>query len=827
VSQNDVKTPRKRAVPLEEVHCRNAVAPNPHKRSRSSSTTTGATSTSTSSISAAINEVHIRSQGGDREGVLAGVDQGAADAAADGSLKVEDERASASKTVRIDKQSRLSQTDRMQRDQRKILSTFEWRKKFLRAFPSFRFYLDGYDSGTKAEVEATITSLGGQIEPFFSKVVTHLVTARKVAIPNLSATTGPNYTTETRDDNGGASHRAVGESRPEAANKASGIPSVRSHIPGVTPLSRSSRFAGLRGKKNAAIPLHSDRNPFDEWLPPVPANDILTKARAFDIKIWTHDKFISVTTGLTSDNVSGTSIGQSDPGKAQQMQQVQQILAQKPKEQHAKSLSQLLEKEKVQGIHERDARAPRQDYYYFARNAVYILVEDATGEHRPVMAQEWRRPLREGEEEPWPVLHGELEGRCPFTKFPLEGDPRKRMRPNRHESLRRSVSLNHVRSQQRNVSLSPAPSNDSRGGYSIAREASPYPLASGNSMSIASTNITSTTSTAAPYGNSLGLLSPFHPLARKTAPTSIGLGRPSVSPVHKSLQTNGETGMPGNGHISLDQGSVVRTMLGLTTAQRTANAAERTASAIPVRLLEQQSGAMRRSISTPTVTAELEAKPREKRPGYCENCRVKYEDFDDHVQGRRHRKFATDDTNFTEIDELLRRVSRPIASWALDDSRDCQGEEQADGLHFNMDVDWTSHMDPQQTNDDEQQECTSLLDIVESWQKEGNNIKSDEEDELDGELDDIRQRIDAAAAAFRFRTGLEPDRTIGQENEAIIHQSIAVEDQLSTSSPNAASYGVTHPQTFDDDESITSASPQSSQNIATHTFTSTAKTLES
>lgn len=35
-----------------------------------------------------------------------------------------------------------------------------------------------------------------------------------------------------------------------------------------------------------SIPLHSDRNPFDEPGPPLPANDVLRKAQSFGIKVW-------------------------------------------------------------------------------------------------------------------------------------------------------------------------------------------------------------------------------------------------------------------------------------------------------------------------------------------------------------------------------------------------------------------------------------------------------------------------------------------------------------------------------------------------------------
>ncbi|KAK7678864.1 hypothetical protein QCA50_018166 [Cerrena zonata] len=48
---------------------------------------------------------------------------------------------------------------------------------------------------------------------------------------------------------------------------------------------------------------------------------------------------------------------------------------------------------------------------------------------------------------------------------------------------------------------------------------------------------------------------------------------------------------------------------------------------------------------------------RELNPGYCENCRIKYDHFDDHIVSNRHRNFACDDRNFRDIDSLVLRLN--------------------------------------------------------------------------------------------------------------------------------------------------------------------------
>lgn len=71
--------------------------------------------------------------------------------------------------------------------------------------------------------------------------------------------------------------------------------------------------------------------------------------------------------------------------------------------------------------------------------------------------------------------------------------------------------------------------------------------------------------------------------------------------------------------------------------------------------------------------------PKELKPGYCENCRDKFEDFDDvsatpsldtrpslltvylqHIESRKHRKYATDPANWVDLDKLLKQLIRPL-----------------------------------------------------------------------------------------------------------------------------------------------------------------------
>lgn len=47
-----------------------------------------------------------------------------------------------------------------------------------------------------------------------------------------------------------------------------------------------------------------------------------------------------------------------------------------------------------------------------------------------------------------------------------------------------------------------------------------------------------------------------------------------------------------------------------------------------------------------------------KKPGYCENCRTKFSDIEEHMLSQTHRSFALKESNFQSLDCLLRRLAR-------------------------------------------------------------------------------------------------------------------------------------------------------------------------
>jgi regulatory subunit for Cdc7p protein kinase len=57
----------------------------------------------------------------------------------------------------------------------------------------------------------------------------------------------------------------------------------------------------------------------------------------------------------------------------------------------------------------------------------------------------------------------------------------------------------------------------------------------------------------------------------------------------------------------------------------------------------------------------LPAREENKKPGYCENCRIKFDDFSEHIVSRKHRRFALNTAHFKDLDTVLDRLIREPA----------------------------------------------------------------------------------------------------------------------------------------------------------------------
>jgi len=282
------------------------------------------------------------------------------------------------------------------------------------------------------------------------------------------------------------------------------------------------------------------------------------------------------------------------------------------------SLHTLLEDERIHGTRERDANAPRPDYHYFKPGVKYILIEDATNRHRTVMVKEYGFTQKDGPD--WPILH---------ERF---------LRPSAANQA--TVDLDKIRARawslyvdRKSFEGEAPPVSDLKRSTSLRSlpctpklpDALPYQDASGNSVVLTS-NIAST-STA---NNSPALF----------GQNAMGMFKDrALMQMNKRVQV-----LKGNAQLAAAKRSSVTDASIAELSQRRASTGN-TQPCIPpktflshwqlCRMLDQA----REPVINSEITVEMRMRNREKvdaglkgreqesAAGYCENCRLRYNDL--------------------------------------------------------------------------------------------------------------------------------------------------------------------------------------------------------
>ncbi|QRV79339.1 regulatory subunit for Cdc7p protein kinase [Ceratobasidium sp. AG-Ba] len=435
-----------------------------------------------------------------------------------------------------------------------------YRTSYLKAFPSFVFYFDtNIEESLKNRQSKIIHSLGGRVDPFFSRKVTHVITScPRARIDALAREAASNK-----------------ENDPKKHEEALRSPA-----------------------KTVAAPSTSRSKPsgtFDSAL--------LVKAIGYGAKIWEAIKLNNILDSITYSNRQARSATPS----AQP------------------TLEHLLASERIHGTHERDPNARRADYTYFPPNSYVLLVEDLTGTHATIAHRDFGTKPVGGARPGYPICHAHPDTRGPFCEPPKEvkrGRGRERGEGGGGGGgLRRAASMSHMR-RATIGGVARDPEHEQEVDEELEADLEPdraeYVAASGNSVAITS-NVASTTSTA--------------------------VAAPGVPRVRSTLRFQAlAKGAGGGGAMP------------------------------PPRVI-------RKAKSTNSIAVRLPVREERKKPGYCENCRTRFEDFDQHVKGNKHRKFATKDSNFRELDLLLERVARrpiqPVEVYDHEDE-DAEGELEED-----------------------------------------------------------------------------------------------------------------------------------------------------
>ncbi|TBU29544.1 Dfp1/Him1, central region-domain-containing protein [Dichomitus squalens] len=485
------------------------------------------------------------------------------------------------------------------REKERIQREEEFKAKYSRAFPSWVFYFD-LDSGNpetaliRNHLEKRVSYMGARIDDFFSKEITHFITLHDV------------------DDKENKEKETVRAGAASAAAAAAGGGLLASPIK-------------LRGRALTAG---------------TKAESLVQKAQSFNMKIWSATKLHNVLDRCEAPRVSASG--------------ALPTAAQRSSKDH--NLAQLLRTERLHGTSERDPSQRRHDFTYFSKDSYFVLVEDIKQELATVAAAEYPiQRTRDGKEKgAWPVLHCHPHARGPFLEYD-EREERRRQKQEkaehdrREERARRKARLlqherkrraQEVRMQQHELRRTASMNNlHRRAAYPDASvealvdldadfqeeshaeqvhasgylASAAYMAASGNSV-----NITSNTGTSTAGGLLRSLTLP--PALKDKLAQQITINRRVSAAAVPTDRDNKEN------------------VMGPPTT-------------IPDRVKF-----LRKSKSTNTL--KLPKRDEVSKPGYCECCRQKFEDFREHIVGRRHRKFAADDNNFKALDAVLSRVRR-------------------------------------------------------------------------------------------------------------------------------------------------------------------------
>ncbi|KAF2203588.1 hypothetical protein GQ43DRAFT_438708, partial [Delitschia confertaspora ATCC 74209] len=496
----------------------------------------------------------------------------------------------------------------------------QWQRHYKKMFPQFVFYFESIPEDMRSKVSRQLHTLGSKEVKFFSREVTHVVTTRPIPV-EIDTSSGQSSSTT------------------QPAN-----------------LPRTINPAAVEKSKSV----------FDAALGRGSNGDILHKAKEFGMKIWSAEKLQRILHTMFNTDTGEQPAEYSTVRRGSAATQA--------KAGRQADLQKLLQNEKLNGPADRDFAAPTQEMVQL--RGFYIYIHDMDEVTRPVMVREYPKTAVK-EEGKWPQFRVTGPGKCPFIEDNSHGRrvqqeekaraekaaaaPRTRAataqanrtvdRPALGENNNLAKCATTVQDvQQENVKpLDPPKTNGAKPAAidsmppmfgsaqasirAMPRFAGGEPVASGIQPSNVTSAIQSNmiSSTAAAPGARAGNSRTVDALKRKVLERNNS-GHSVMNDMRAAL--NQEAGPPSRA--------------AKRKAQETLGMIQENMSA------EEQDRRSRKTV----IVRRRKAAEKELKPGYCENCREKFNDFDEHTFSRKHRKFATTRENWRELDELLATLVR-------------------------------------------------------------------------------------------------------------------------------------------------------------------------
>ncbi|CAG8951182.1 hypothetical protein HYFRA_00007929 [Hymenoscyphus fraxineus] len=547
----------------------------------------------------------------------------------------------------------------------------QWQRHYRKIFPTFVFYFESIPDDSRAKYTKQVIALGGREEKFFSNAVTHVVTTRSIP-PELPAEVAVASSTTTESNSQNSQPQTINPSLLDRSSESTNVQSDSFSVKGK--FSIDPQLNRRLGAHAHDVEVRRQQNR---------SSDVLVRARELNMKIWALEKLQRIMTTMF-DTETGLQIPHGHNTRSNAAGTIPRGTA---------DLAQVLRNEKINGPSDRDPTVATKELCIF--KGPYIYIYDIDEKQRPIMVREYPKVAHKELGE-WPQFRSVTGGRCPFVEEPesrreaerekeqirlqRQKEKEKAMAPRvtraasagQNAKMQPPTSINKqvmteadngrnktatVSSKQANIFAPSKPSysqqrNDSeasRGNAFVSRAGTGRllagePVASGLQASNVTSAIRSQmiSSTAAQPGAKAGTSKEVHGLQRKV------LEKNSGGPASYGMTSS---------HRMTDLNAAVREDLAGLAARRKKK--------LP--LIEEDKPSeneenARKTEATRKAKAvqQRKADKRDPKPGYCENCQDKFDDFDEHIASRKHRKFAEKDENWAELDQLLTKLARPL-----------------------------------------------------------------------------------------------------------------------------------------------------------------------
>lgn len=377
--------------------------------------------------------------------------------------------------------------------------------------------------------------------------------------------------------------------------------------------------------------LETKKSVFDVALQKTNNGDILYKAREMGMKIWSAEKLQRML-----HTMFNTDTGEQPPEYTSRHQA-------KP----GRDLGKLLQNERINGPLDRDYSVATQDVIQL--RGYYIYIHDMDELTRPVMIREYPK-VQKKEDGKWPQFRVSGEGKCPFVLDPRHGQKqqdkdREEQRARAAKAMaprtRAAAALEEKRALVENNNIARRPSAPEQ----TIKQEDTKPL---DPPKMIPTKRSNTDSMPPMFGSAQANIRTI-PRFAGGEPVASGIQPSNITSAIQSQMISSTAAAPGAraantkevnqlkrkvlektngtaGHTVIED---MRAALNQEYAQPQRAAKRKAQDALGYIKEEAAPGEVQGNVRKVAVVRRRKTVDRELKPGYCENCREKFNDFDE------------------------------------------------------------------------------------------------------------------------------------------------------------------------------------------------------